>query len=106
MSPNTNLLKTPGVLHGKPQIDGTRVGVFQVVALIREREWSVDDATAEFDLDANQVRAAVEYYDEHPELAETLQAQEGAREQAVQAQTPRRCGFSAIKTSHRNTSKH
>jgi uncharacterized protein (DUF433 family) len=87
MSTTVRIVKTPDVLHGKPRIDGTRVGVFHLGTLVREREWSVDDAAAEFDLDTSQVRAAVEYYDEHPELMETLRAQEEARQQAIQEQS-------------------
>ncbi|SNR48002.1 DUF433 domain-containing protein [Halorubrum vacuolatum] len=87
MSTTVRIVKTPDVLHGKPRIEGTRVGVFQIGTLVREREWSVEDAAAQFDIDVSQIQAAVEYYDEHPELMETLQAQEEARQQAMQAES-------------------
>jgi uncharacterized protein (DUF433 family) len=87
MSTTVRIVKTPDVLHGKPRIEGTRVGVFQIGTLVREREWSVEDAAAEFDIAVSQVRAAVEYYDEHLELMETLQAQEEARQQAIREQS-------------------
>lgn len=87
MSTTVRIVKTPDVLHGKPRIEGTRVGVLQIGTLVREREWSVEDAAAQFDIAASQVRAAVEYYDEHPELMETLQAQEQARQQAIREES-------------------
>lgn len=87
MSTTVRIVKTPDVLHGKPRIKGTRVGVFQIGTLVREREWSVEDATGQFDLDVSQIQAAVEYYDEHPELMETLRAQEEARQQSIREQS-------------------
>jgi len=87
MSTTVRIVKTPDVLHGKPRIEGTRVGVFQIGTLVREREWSVEDATGQFDLDVSQIQAAVEYYDEHPELMETLRAQEEARQQSIREQS-------------------
>jgi len=87
MSTTVRIVKTPDVLHGKPRIEGTRVGVFQIGTLVREREWSVEDAAAQFDLDVSQIQAAVEYHDEHPELMETLRAQEQARQQSIREQS-------------------
>lgn len=89
MSTTVRIVKTPDVLHGKPRIEGTRVGVLQIGTLVREQEWSVDDAATQFDIDVSQARAAVEYYDDHPELMETLRAQEEARQQAIQEQNNR-----------------
>lgn len=71
-------MKTPEVLHGKPRIDGTRVGVLQIAELVREDGWSVEAVTEQFDVDAKQVEAALAYYDGHPELMETLRAQRAA----------------------------
>lgn len=78
MSTTVRIVKTPDVLHGKPRIEGTRIGVFQIGELVRRNEWSVERVTEEFDLDREQAEAAVEYYDEHPELIETLRAQHEA----------------------------
>lgn len=78
MSTTVRIVKTPEVLHGKPRIEGTRIGVFQIGELVRRGDWSLADVTSEFDLDAAEAEAAVEYYDEHPELMETLRAQREA----------------------------
>lgn len=78
MSTTTRIVKTPEVLHGKPRIEGTRIGVLQIGTRVRQQDSSVDEVAAEFDLDTEQVEAALEYYDEHPELMETLRAQQEA----------------------------
>jgi uncharacterized protein (DUF433 family) len=83
MSTTVRIVKTSDVLHGKPRIDGTRVGVLQVGELVRRREWSLEETAEQFDLDVEQVRVAVEYYDEHPELMETLREQKQARQQGI-----------------------
>jgi uncharacterized protein (DUF433 family) len=80
-------VKTPDVLHGKPRLDGTRVGVLQVGELVREHNWSDEKVGEQLGLDAAQVRAATEYYDEHPELMETLRAQKEARQQSIAEQS-------------------
>jgi uncharacterized protein (DUF433 family) len=78
MSTTTRIVKTPDVLHGKPRIEGTRIGVLQIGTQIRQQDLSIKDVAAQFDLDTAQVEAALEYYDEHPELMETLRAQHKA----------------------------
>jgi uncharacterized protein (DUF433 family) len=87
MSSTVQIVKTPDVLHGEPRVEGTRVGVLQVGELVREREWELNEVADQLDLDIAQVRAATEYYDEHPELMETLRAQKEARQQSVAAQS-------------------
>ena len=87
MSTTVRIVKTPDVLHGKPRIEGTRIGVLQVGELVRRQGWTVDDVTREFDLDTEQVRAALDYYDDHPELVETLRAQAESSSRSVQEQS-------------------
>ena len=87
MSSTVQIVKTPDVLHGEPRLEGTRVGVLQIGELVREREWELDEVADQLDLDIARVRAATDYYDEHPELMETLRAQKEARQQSVAAQS-------------------
>jgi uncharacterized protein (DUF433 family) len=87
MSSTVQIVKTPDVLHGKPRIEGTRVGVLQVGELVRERDYELDEVAARLDLDPAQVRAATDYYDDYPELMETLRAQKEARQQSVAEQS-------------------
>jgi uncharacterized protein (DUF433 family) len=87
MSATVRIVKTPDVLHGKPRIEGTRVGAFQVGDLVRREGVPVADAAREFGLDREQVVAAVEYYDEHPELMETLRAQREAGRRSIRQES-------------------
>lgn len=81
MSTTVRIVTTPDVLHGKSRIEGTRMGIFQVGELVGQQAWTVADVAAQFELDSEQVEAALEYYDEHPEGVETLRAQrEASRE--------------------------
>ncbi|MFC6976010.1 DUF433 domain-containing protein [Halomicroarcula sp. GCM10025709] len=87
MSSTVQIVKTPDVLHGKPRLEGTRIGVLQVGELVREVGWSIDETADQMDLDIAQVEAATEYYDDHPELMETLRAQKEARKQSIADQS-------------------
>ncbi len=78
MSTTVRIISTPDVLHGKPRIEGTRIGIFQIGELVRRQNWTIADVTREFDLDTEEAEAAVNYYDEHPELVEMLPAQHEA----------------------------
>jgi len=61
-----SVVSTPDVLGGKPRIEGTRVGVQQLGALIREHGWSATVVADEFDLTVDEIDAALEYSDAHP----------------------------------------
>ncbi|WP_407066872.1 DUF433 domain-containing protein [Haloarcula sediminis] len=87
MSSTVQIVKTPDTLHGKPRLEGTRVGVLQVGELVRQRQWSISEVADQLGLDDAQVRAATEYYDEHPELMDTLRAQKEARKRSVTQQS-------------------
>lgn len=87
MSSTIHIVKTPDTLHGKPRIKGTRVGVLQVGELVRERDYEPNEVAAQLDLDLAQVEAATDYYDDHPELMDTLRTQKEARQQSVAKQS-------------------
>ncbi|MEF8825243.1 MAG: DUF433 domain-containing protein [Halapricum sp.] len=88
MSTTVRIVKTPEVLHGKPRIEGTRIGVFKIGVMAREQDYSIEDILDEHpSLDREEVDAALAYYDEHPELMETLRAQKRARSQDIREQS-------------------
>lgn len=78
MSTTTRIVKTPDVLHGKPRVEGTRIGVLQIGHEIRCQGSTIDDVAKQYDLDPEQVEVALEYYDKHPELIEMLRVQHEA----------------------------
>ena len=87
MSTTIRIVKTPDILHGKPRIEGTRIGVFEIGELVRRQGWDLEEITSEFDLDVTEAEAALEYYDAHPELMETLRAQHEAGRRAIRDQS-------------------
>lgn len=87
MSTTVRIVKTPDILHGKPRVEGTRIGVFQTGELVRRQDWTLTEITTEFDLDREQAQAAIEYYDEHPELMDTLRAQHEAGRRSIREQS-------------------
>jgi len=87
MSTTVRIVTTPDVLHGKPRIEGTRVGVLQVGTAVRDQDRSIPTVAEMFDLDEEQVRGALDYFDEHPDLMETLRTRKEARYQAIRDQS-------------------
>lgn len=87
MSSTVRIVKTPDVLHGKPRVEGTRVGVLQIGELVRQQGWSFEEVGEQLNLDVAQVRTATDYYDEHPELMETLRTQKEAHKQSIATQS-------------------
>jgi uncharacterized protein (DUF433 family) len=77
MSMTVNIVKTPDVLHGKPRIEGTRIGVFMLGESIREGGQSIEEILEGYpDLSHEQVKAALDYYDHHQEEMDALRAEE------------------------------
>lgn len=87
MSTTIRIVKTPDILHGKPRIEGTRIGVLEIGELVRRQGWDLDEITSEFDLDVTETEAVLEYCDAHPELMETLRVQHEADRRAIRDQS-------------------
>ena len=88
MSTTIRIVKTPDVLHGKPRIEGTRISVFSIGITAREHGATVEELLNDYpDLDRAQVQAALDYYDEHPELMEYIQTQKEATKTALSEQS-------------------
>jgi uncharacterized protein (DUF433 family) len=82
------IVKTPDVLHGRPRIEGTRVGVFTLGAAVREHDESVKELLGEYpDLDREEIKAAIDYYDDHPELMDYIRTQKRLRTQDILEQS-------------------
>ena len=88
MSTTVRIVKTPDILHGRPRIEGTRVGVFTLGAAVREHGESVEGLLEEYpDLDREEIEAAIDYYDDHPELMDYIRTQKQLRKQEVLEQS-------------------
>ena len=82
MSVTIPIVSTPDVLDGTPRIEGTRVSVQRVGTLVREHGWSRGKVSDEFNLTVDEISAALEYYDTHPEeMGRIAERREKAYEQ-------------------------
>ena len=85
MSTGVEIVRTPDILHGKPRIDGTRIGVYTLGAAAKSGA-TVDDLRSEYPaLDSAQIEAALDYYESHPELMDYIRMQKAATERAITA---------------------
>ena len=57
---STQIVSTPGVLGGKPRIDGTRISVELILELL-SLEWTIENILEEYDLTREQIFAALSY---------------------------------------------
>ncbi|MFB6216903.1 MAG: DUF433 domain-containing protein, partial [Candidatus Aenigmatarchaeota archaeon] len=60
------IVSTEDVMGGKPRIEGTRIRVVDVVGYYEERQLSPEEIAEKFDLELEDVYAALVYYYEHP----------------------------------------
>lgn len=88
MSTHATIVKTPDVLHGKPRIDGTRIGVFMIAEGIREGSWTVAETLEAYpDLTRTEIDAALDYYDDHPEAMDVIRTRREATKRRVEEQS-------------------
>jgi uncharacterized protein (DUF433 family) len=83
MSTTIEIVRTPDVLHGKPRIDGTRVGVFTLGSAVDDGATVPELLDAYPDLDRVEIEAAIEYYRSHPELMDYIRMQKQARRREI-----------------------
>lgn len=62
------IVRDEDVMGGEPIIEGTRITVLRVHALVHERDLPVEEVAAMHDLDPADVRAALDYYVENPDV--------------------------------------
>lgn len=59
------IVQAPGILGGRPHIEGRRLGVHDVVNVVVRLGGSVEEAVEMYDLTPAQVHAALAYYYDH-----------------------------------------
>lgn len=66
------IVSSPGVLDGKPRLEGRRVGVDLIAYHIRYQGWSLRELQEAYDLSPAEIHAALSYYYAHPDEIEAL----------------------------------
>ncbi len=67
------IVKTPGVLGGKPRIDGRRIGVHQIVSLVVDGDLEPEEMAVRYDLELADIHRAIAYYYDNPEEIRAVQ---------------------------------
>jgi uncharacterized protein (DUF433 family) len=62
-----DIVRTEGVLGGKPRLDGRRIGVLRIVEVVLEAGRSPEEAADQLGISLAEVHTALAYYYEHPE---------------------------------------
>jgi uncharacterized protein (DUF433 family) len=70
---NPRIVKTEGVIGGKPRIEGTRIGVRFVHAQVEGRGLKPPEVAERYGLDVADVHRALAYYHEHPDEMRELE---------------------------------
>lgn len=85
-SETTRIVRDEDVMGGEPIIEGTRITVLRVHALVTERELPPEEVAAMHDLDKADVEAALRYYEDNPEIiAEVSEWRAAMEEEAREA---------------------
>jgi excisionase family DNA binding protein len=70
------IVQTPGVLGGKPRIEGRRISVQHIIGHVIYQQWSFDQMQEAFDLRPAEIHAALAYYHDHKETIDQALAEE------------------------------
>jgi uncharacterized protein (DUF433 family) len=76
----SRIVSTPDTLGGDPRIEGTRLGVHHVHALVEGRELDPRTVADRYDLAVADVYRALAYYHEHPDEMAAIDERRAERE--------------------------
>ena len=60
-----HIVQTPGVVGGRPRIDGRRISVQNIVIWHEHMGYSVDEIATQYDLTLAEIYSALAYYYDH-----------------------------------------
>jgi uncharacterized protein (DUF433 family) len=62
-----HIVQTPGIVGGKPRIEGHRITVQNIVIWHERMGYSVEEIAEQYDLSLSEIYAALAYYFDHQE---------------------------------------
>ena len=81
----TRIVRDEDVMGGEPVIEGTRITVLRVHALVNDRGLPPEEVAAMHDLDFEDVTAALEYYERNPDVIEEVKSwREGVKRRSLE----------------------
>lgn len=86
MNATKKIVKTPGVIGGKPRIDGTRIGVHNIVEYVVEDEYTAPEVAEKVypHLTPDDVNSALDYYEANEDEMKKLIGDMRKREEALE----------------------
>jgi uncharacterized protein (DUF433 family) len=81
---NPRIVKTEGVIGGKPRIDGTRIGVRFVHGQVEGRGLAPPEVAERYGLEVADVHRALAYYHEHPDEMRDLERRRDKRLETIE----------------------
>lgn len=72
-----SIVRTEGVLGGKPRLDGRRISVLDVTELLKAG-YSIEEVATELEISDEEVRDAARYYRRHTDEIAELEARREA----------------------------
>jgi uncharacterized protein (DUF433 family) len=81
------IVTSPEVLGGKPRIEGRRIGVHHVVALVVDGDLDPEEMAVRYDLELADIHRAIAYYYDHPEEIRAVQRR---RQERIENANPTR----------------
>ena len=88
----TRIVRDDAVMGGEPRIEGRRVTVLRIQALVEELGLPAAEVASMHDLDVADVYAALTYYHEHPDEIAAIRDERHEREQAAREAGARTIG--------------
>jgi uncharacterized protein (DUF433 family) len=85
-----HIVRTPGVISGKPRIAGTRIRVIDVVAQHFFHRLSVDEIADQFETKHTDIHAARAYYFDHKAEIEAQERKDAELIERLKAEYPAR----------------
>lgn len=82
------IVKTPGVVGGRPRIAGHRIAVDYVVDLYVRQDATVEEIAAHFGLTPAEIYAALSYYYDHQQEIDDILSEIDAYEEAAKTLAP------------------
>lgn len=81
-------MQTPGILRGKPRIDGHRIAIEHDAVWHEQMGYSVEEIASEYGLTMAEVYAALAYYHDHKEETDQSMKESEAYAETMRRTTP------------------
>jgi len=80
------IVRDEDVMGGEPVIEGTRISVLRIHALVQDRDLPIEEAASMHGLAVEDVRSALTYYERNPEvIAEVRERREKLEARSMKA---------------------